>query len=665
MISFYRRVGLLLLFVPLCLFSTTAVAQSLTLGSPNPEEDDRLGYSVAGVADADGDGHGDLLVGTIGENTAYLFSGATGAVLHTLPLPGPAPKGGFGIEVAGVPDADGDGHGDLLIGSRPANEAYLFSGATGALLHTLTSPDSNQNGGFGRVAGVPDVDGDGRGDLLVGAAGEDTGGLFNSGRAYLFSGATGTLLHMLISPNPQLGGLFGHSVAGVTDTDGDGRGDLLVGAIGENRAYLFNGANGALLYELQPTAPNPGQFGISVSGVPDTDGDGRGDLLVGDRNGDGGFFRSGVAYLFSGATGEILYEIVSPNAEVGGLFGTSVSGVPDTDGDGRGDLLSGAPREDVVVGFDFVPNAGRVYLFSGATGELSREFLTREADAFGNFGFSVSGVSDADGDGSGDVLIGAPDERPAASSLLHEGQAYLFSGVPIALTARATSSTGVTPGGTFTFDYTIANSSTLPLSGAIRAAVRDENGILITDFGPVVTGTLSAGATFVSDAEQQVPPGTPTGRYRYVLRAETAEGIVLDRDELRITVTEGRGIRAADWPPPKFHGQFEDAVISDIAAVVPKSGASTGRVGGPLGLVVYPNPFRDQTTLSFDTKTADPIRLAVYDVLGREVSVLLDGTVEPGTQEMSFDGRGLPSGVYIWQLESDDRVATGRVILIR
>src|SRR5690606_16999294 len=108
--------------------------------------------------------------------------------------------------------------------------AYVYSGATGALLYALASPHAGYQSWFGfAVAGVPDLDGDGRGDLLISAPAESHAAQ-NDGRAYVFSGATGDLLHTLTSPNPFSGGNFGGAVAGLDDLDGDGRGDLLVGA---------------------------------------------------------------------------------------------------------------------------------------------------------------------------------------------------------------------------------------------------------------------------------------------------------------------------------------------------------------------------------------------------------------------------------------------------
>ena len=369
------------------LFSGAAGVLLRTFDSPNPRQDGQFGVSVAGVPDVDGDGRGDVLIGAFNElvgginpGRAYLFSGATGALLRSLTSPNGRLGGEFGHAVAGLADVNGDNRGDVLVGAEfetasgqgAAGRAYVFSGATGALLHTVTRPTAQNNARFGSaVSGVPDADGDGRPDLLVGAY-WDSGALFRMGAAYLFSGATGAFLRTLVSPTPEASGYFGHAVAGVADVNGDGRGDLLAGAYGEDggasgagRAYVFSGADGALLRTLlSPTPEAFGEFGEAVATVPDVDGDGVQDLLIGAAVENGGAPDAGKAHLFSGATGAVLGSLQSPTPRTGegnlGDFGDAVAGVPDVNGDGRGDLLVGAPLE--VLG---PPRTGRAYLVSG------------------------------------------------------------------------------------------------------------------------------------------------------------------------------------------------------------------------------------------------------------------------------------------------------------
>lgn len=425
--------------------TTQAQAPLLDLPSPAPETSGRFGAAVAGVPDVDGDGRGDFVVGAPfeGDSTenagrAYVFSGATGSLLHTLVSENPESNGLFGAEVAGTADLDGDGRCDLLVGAFEdevglplAGRVYVFSGATGAPLRTLVSPSPQGGGRFIVPTSVPDADGDGVADILVGAGGEDTVAVA-AGRAYLFSGATGALLHTLASPSPQFSGAFGATVAGLPDMDGDGDGDVLIGAAGEDvvvgaanradagRVYVLSGATGNIIHAL--ISPDPERlalFGSAVAAVEDADGDGVGDLAVGALREDAaGTVDAGRVHLFSGATGALLHTFVSPNPTATGVFGGHLSGVPDVDGDGRGDVLAGADFEE---GF-----AGRAYVFSGRTGALLLTLASPGAVPSGRFGSGVAGVADADGDGRGDLLVGASDEPVGDST--RAGRAYLFSG---------------------------------------------------------------------------------------------------------------------------------------------------------------------------------------------------------------------------------------------
>lgn len=287
----------------------------------------------------------------------------------TLASTHPEQYGEFGSVVAAVPDLNGDGKQDIIVGAvnetvqgqAGAGRAYVYSGATGALIRVLISPHFQGNGWFGSsVAGVADVNGDGKGDLVVGASDEGNTGPNNydgPGKVYVFSGATGAWLRTITSPNAEAFGSFGGTVAGVADLNGDGRGDIVVGAWAEDpgaaptdcgRVYIFNGANGAVLRTLaSPNAQQYGTFGAALGVVPDVSGDGKPDLAVGATGeAPGGVVSAGRTYLFNGATGVVLRTLVSPNKEEYGIFGKSVSGVADVNGDGKGDLLVGAPSED-------------------------------------------------------------------------------------------------------------------------------------------------------------------------------------------------------------------------------------------------------------------------------------------------------------------------------
>jgi len=79
----------------------------------------------------------------------------------------------------------------------------------------------------------------------------------------------------------------------------------------------------------------------------------------------------------------------------------------------------------------------------------------------------------------------------------------------------------------------------------------------------------------------------------------------------------------------------------------------------------FPNPFNPSTQISFAVPTQTPVRLAVYDMLGREVAVLLDEAKVAGSYKVSFDASNLPSGVYLYRLQANGQTLSQRMTLIK
>jgi hypothetical protein len=106
---------------------------------------------------------------------------------------------------------------------------------------------------------------------------------------------------------------------------------------------------------------------------------------------------------------------------------------------------------------------------------------------------------------------------------------------------------------------------------------------------------------------------------------------------------------------------------------VDEGGGAQGQ--GPYGIVLaqnYPNPFNPTTKISYSLgvvsgqwSVASRVRLAVYDILGREVAVLVDEEKQPGSYEVRFDGTGFGSGVYLCRIQSGGRVETRKMLLLR
>jgi hypothetical protein len=211
------------------------------------------------------------------------------------------------------------------------------------------------------------------------------------------------------------GARLGYSLANVGDVDGGGVDDLLFGAPevfspGSGAAYLYRGEDGALF------ATFPGQTnhhrGGHVSPAGDLNGDGVPDILIGSAMPDASGRVEAISY--SRATGT--WTILWVRGGMPGDYAFYAEPIDDATADGRPDVLIGA--------YDAMGGMGRAELLDGASGVLVRTWLGSQTGA--TFGGILAGCQDVDGDGTPDVLIGAPTfngpNGPAA------GRVQLYSG---------------------------------------------------------------------------------------------------------------------------------------------------------------------------------------------------------------------------------------------
>jgi len=397
---------------------------------------DALGSAVGGAGDVDQDGYGDLIVGArlvdvtgTDAGMVTVYSGRAGSVLYQ--FYGDSPGDRLGSGVAGGDDVDGDGVPDLLIGASfddvggvtDSGSVRVYSGATGAQLYLFAGSSTVPFvGRSGAVAFAGDVNADGYADIILGTR---NGGITSTsleGVVRVYSGADGSLLYDLMGQAP--GDMLGSGVAGAGDVDGDGYDDFLAGAPGAGQggqAYLYSGWDGSILLTVEDTVHAYHTLGGAVAGPGDVDGDGVPDILVGGSSADHHGADSGGAYVYSGADGSLIHHFDGFSA--GALFGSTVSGAGDVDGDGYADLLVGAPGESHEPG---AHTRGSVRVFSGLDGSILLYLLGTPDEH--NFGQSVSGAGDVDGDGRADIIVGAPASTVPPLGL-HAGRATVV-GVP-------------------------------------------------------------------------------------------------------------------------------------------------------------------------------------------------------------------------------------------
>ncbi len=381
---------------------------------------DAAGWSVATGGDLDGDGVSDIAVGSpcaivsgarrVGRVAVY--SAVDGSRL--LLVRGTQENERFGASVAFVPDTNGDGRDELAVGSSTwdvlqgngstrssAGKVDLYDWS-GTLLFSVEGTFGNGN--FGEaVAGIPDVTGDQRGEVLAGAGKAQIEGK-RRGIAYLLSGTDGALLGQ--SDGAVNGDTWGSVLASPGDVDGDGTPDVMVASglaeIPPSTVDLNNGSvqvlSGADMTNVltvvygQPEsklgrAVVPGGPQGFVAGAPGSDVNGKN--------------KAGMAILYNWA-GAQQRAFKDPAAEINAALGTAVGIIDDANGDGRVDVVAGAP---VATG-NGLASAGRVLAFSGKKGTVLWTMEGERASA--RMGQTIASADDITGDGVSDLLVGVP-----------------------------------------------------------------------------------------------------------------------------------------------------------------------------------------------------------------------------------------------------------------
>jgi hypothetical protein len=318
-----------------------------------------------------------------------------------------------------------DGSGAAAVPDQDLASGVVFwrvtaSSGSSATWEFFVSPRGVGTDGFWST--TLDLDGDGVPDTTASAT--------NGNVAVYLGGAAGLGAPAIVLASPDGAKVnFGYTIASAGDLDGDGYGDLAVGECGNGvgRVHVYFGGPGGPDPAREQAIDSPdkmGGFGCRLAGAGDLDADGYADLAVGRVGNDFG----GGLYVFRGGAGgpeTTTTRIDSPDRKPSQLA-YSLAGVGDLDGDGYADL--------VATEIDADDQSGQAHIYLGGPDGVAGDRVVSLAspdEPSHQFGASVAALGDADGDGWPDFVVGSP----VVTTSKLPPKAHLYRGGPGAISA--------------------------------------------------------------------------------------------------------------------------------------------------------------------------------------------------------------------------------------
>ncbi|MCB0726390.1 MAG: FG-GAP repeat protein [Ignavibacteriae bacterium] len=620
-----------------------------------------FGEVLSSAGDVNSDGFDDLVIQNGGDRTTYVYQGSASGINDTASWYLAGNDSGIVIccgdpESIGFGDFNGDGYDDIVIGTgEPQNYlshnvgAYVFLGSAQGITGNQpawtasTSQEINLYGMGWSVSGAGDVNGDGYDDVIVGAP-------FNSqyGKALVYYGSPDRPMFAPAdweNTDSNYNNQLGLSVSSACDVNNDGYDDIVIGSppagwgnTDTGIVYVYFGSSSGLNDSdlvIIFGEPSIGGYGYSVSGVPDFNGDGFDEVVVGE-----GYFNGG-AFLYFGNSISINTTPVSLQG-----YGVRVSGAGDVNGDGYSDIITGGEPSanafygaaDILYSVHVTPKqtflqSNTEYCcttYARSQYRLPVDGMMIQFNVHGRNTLSASVPSDINGmsqfcyiseySGFDTIIV-------SADNIVDTAYVSWDFPLPVELSSftSSVSERNVTLNWSTTSE---TNNSGFDIERAV------DNGQKIIENGQLIIDSWSKAGFVEGNGTVNEPKNysftdknLQTGNYKY-----------------RLKQTD-------------FNGNYEYYYLSESVSIgIPDKFSLSQN---------YPNPFNPVTNLEFGIPELGLVSIKVYDAVGREVETLVNEIKEPGYYTIKFNAANLASGAYFYRMTAGEFVAVKKFVVLK
>jgi hypothetical protein len=265
---------------------------------------------------------------------------------------------------------------------------------------------------------------------------------------------------------------------------------------------------------------------------------------------------------------------------------------------------------------------------------------------------------------------GCPDSLKDPDSTIADMGVFYYDQGPVIVTLTADSYPVViqSPGGSFGYTLQILNRTPNPITTDLWCRVILPGGQTLEPLPGQFTVVLPANSSLIRHRSQAVPARAPAGLYKYICylgdypNSPTGSDFIPftkfgDSGQAGMTILDGFGDWLCTGDP------FPEEEVPPLSTDNPNPPLIKGGRGDLFS--AHPNPFNASTALSYELQAASFVSLKVYDTTGRPVAILADGFREAGSHSVTFDGSNLPSGIYLYHLQTGQNTASGKLLLLK